>query len=288
MSIRVNIERYNQVVWAVIGSGVVVMGAIGIVTFVVSLSPRGQVGVPVEIVDDPGGPRSAPGIKADPCLPVAILGTPYQLIGVAVDKIVIGGKALAMRAEKGFASSDNYESGLTGCGYSQIGEMSVAGGVLIRDRRSGEVRALLPQSALIHQMEYPLSRKDSRQEDEQIDRFPPEGTLYWEIATADTNGDGVLNSEDDTGAYLSGVDGANLVRISPPRSRVMEKTYDPERKVLTMRISALSDGDSSSGDRETVSIIEASVPQRRMLGTIIESENWQQLLDRAKPLNALP
>ena len=50
MKTRISIERYNQIVWAVIGSGALIFAAIGIVTFVVSLWPRGQTGVPVEVV----------------------------------------------------------------------------------------------------------------------------------------------------------------------------------------------------------------------------------------------
>jgi hypothetical protein len=287
MKIPTNIERYNQLVWAVIGSGVLVIAAIAIVAFLASLWPAGQTGVPVEVVQDPAGPQAVAHVQADPCLPIDIPGTPYQLIGVSVDRIVIGGNLLATRVEKGFASSDSYEASHAGCGYSHGGQTSVAGGVLIRDSRSGEVRALLPQGALIQQMEYPVLRKRSHP-DELPDPFPPEGTLYWEIALADTNSDGVLNSEDDTGAYLSDIDGRNLVRVSPPRSRIMDKTYDAERKILTMKTIAVPGVDRSEDEREVVSIIEASVPQRRIVGTLLESQNWQQLLERAKPLNELP
>lgn len=288
MKFKMKLERYNQIIWAMLGTGALVAVAIGIIAAVVSLFQFGRPGVPVEVVEDPSAPRAGHEIKADVCLPIDIDDTPYQLIRVAVDRIVIKGKALTAERVKKLGSSYSDEGGAAGCGDGGTGYMSVTGSVLIRDKRSDALRLLISQNAMIQHMEYPVRRGKVREDGEADSAFPPPGTLYWEIGLADTNGDGVLSSRDDIGAYLSDVDGGNLVRISPPGSRVLEKTYDEARKQLTLKIVKDTDGDKSLDESDAASIIEVSVPQRRILGTLIENATWQERVRDLKPMNAAP
>lgn len=288
MKFRMSLERYNQIVWAILGTVAAAAIAVGLVSFVLSLFHFDRSGVPVEVVDEQGAPRAGHEVKADVCLPIDIDGTPYQLIRVAVDRIVIKGKSLATERSKGIASSDSGEAAGSGCGDAGTGYLSMNGSVLIRDKRDGTLHLLIAQNAMIQRMEYPVPRGRTREEGEEVSAFPPPGTLYWEIGLADTNGDGVLSGADDVGAYLSDAGGGNLVRISPPGSRVVDKTYDERRKILAMKVVTDSNGDKSLDDNDAASIIEIDVPRRRVIGTLIGSANWQERLRGAKPLNALP
>jgi hypothetical protein len=282
---RIKLERYNQIVWAVIGSGALLIAAISVIVAVIAMFPSGQRGVPVEVVEgDPENTRATADLRVDICPPIPVDGTPYQLIGVAVDRIVIKNRALLAKKAKGFASSYSDEASLGGCGYHGEGSMAATGNVLIRDTRTGAMRPLLAQNALVQHMEYPVRPVNPAGRH----AFPPPEMLYWEIGMGDTNGDGVLDERDDIGAYLSDIDGTKLARITPPGSRVVGKTYDETRRRLYLKIVQDTDGNKTLDDNDSSALIEVDVAHRRIVGTILDARRWQEQSRGLKPLNVLP
>lgn len=284
MKFRIKLERYNQIVWAVIGSGALLIAAIGAIAAVAAMLSSGQRGVPVEVVeDDPAKTQAAANIRVDICPPISVDGTPYQLIAVAVDRIIIKNRVLPAKRAKGFVSSYNDEANLGGCGSHGEGSMSATGNVLIHDTRTGTMRPLLAQNALVRHMEYPVPPVKPAERR----AFPPPGVLYWEIGAGDTNGDGVLDEHDDIGAYLSDIDGTKLTRITPPGSRVVGKTYDETRRRLYLKIVQDTDGNKTLDDKDSSALIEVDVERRRIVGTILDARRWQEQSRGLKPLNVL-
>lgn len=301
------LERYNQILLALIGSALVIVFLVSVVfPIVASWFRSDKQGVPVEVVADPdsdddaaaakgsGAPKKGRVVKIDLCLPVDVVGSPYQLIRVGMDRIVIKGKAFDMQRN----ASDSLAMSSFGSYKPEPGPNlgncesndSVTGNVMIRDKRNGAMRLLLPQNAAIHDMEAPEKRGKPRDESEERNLFPPQGAVYWEIGFSDSNSDGTLNDEDDIGAFFSDADGSHLVRVTPPNSRVLAKAYDEKRGVLTAKIVSDTNGDKTLklDGSDAVSIIEISVPERRMLGVIVENTKWRQQTRKLPTANAAP
>lgn len=284
MKFKLTLERYNQIIWALLGSVALGFAAFGLIAALVSLFPSRH-GVKVDVVDEQASQQTKTEVKAEAALPVDVGDTPYQLIPVSVDRIVIHGKSLTAEAEQSAKGEyESYAPSSREAGYRGDG-LSVAGNVLIRDARSGAMHLFLSQNALIRNLDYPV-RHSKHDADEERDAFPPAGMLYAEIAFNDTNGDGQLDSQDDTGAYLADADGSGLVRITPQRSRVEEKRYDGQRKILTLKIRTDTNGDKSLSDDDTASIIEVSVPERRIIGTLLDNSKLTSSMREMKALNA--
>lgn len=283
MKFRIKLDRYNQIVWAIIGSGALLFAAIGVIVALLAMFMSSQRGVPVEVVDDDSPQTQVADLRVDVCPPIHVDGTPYQLIAVAVDRIVIKNRPLLTKKGKGFVSSYSDEANLTGCEYQGTGSMAATGNILIRDTRTGAMRLLLAQNALVKHMEYPV--RPVKPSERSV--FPPPGVLYWEIGAGDSNGDDVLDEHDDVGAYLSNIDGTKLVRITPPGSRVVGKTYDENRRRLYLKIEQDTDGNKMLDNNDTSALIEVDMDRRQILGTILDASRWKERSRSLKPLNTL-
>jgi hypothetical protein len=270
------LERYNQIVWAAIGSGTILITLVAAVAFVVSvvselLSDRS--GVPVEVVaDGPGGEKARAAVRHDFCLPIPVPGSPYQLIRVGVDRVVVKDRAVVAH----LASSDSYDERryARGCGFYGSSDLETIGNVLVRNVETGVTRPLLAQSALIQAIEYPSGRAEREERRD----FPPPGTLYWEIAFADSNGDGRLDEGDDLGAYLSDPDGRNLKRVTPEASRVLEKVYDERRGLLYLKVLREASGDRTLDAADETALVEVHVARRAAVRTVLERSRLAELL----------
>lgn len=267
------LERYNQVVWAAIGSGTILLTLIAVVSFLVAALWPDRSGVPVEVVaGDDGDGKGRTAVRHDFCLPIPVPGSPYQLIRVGVDRVVVKGRTVVAQLA---SSGDSYEARYTrGCGFYGSSDLETIGNVLVRNVETGAIRPLLAQSALIQAIEYP-SGKTTREERRD---FPPAGTLYWEIAFADSNGDGRLDEGDDLGAYLSGPDGRELVRVTPAASRVLEKAYDERRGLLYLKVLREASGDRTLDAGDETALVEVHVARRAMLRTVVERAQLAELL----------
>jgi hypothetical protein len=281
-----NLERYNQVVWAVVGTGIVVIAAVTVLTatgaLLYSMFKGGSRGVPVAVVDenvqdDPR--RDTP--KYDFCQPIVVPGSPYQLIRIASDRLVVRNKQ-ARLSKMGSGYSSDEESRYETCGLYGSDRPSAVVNVLVRQRQTGIMHLVLNENAVILALEYakPRSRGD---EDESDSAFPPRGVLYWEIASDDSNGDGVIDDYDDAGAYLSEADGSGLVRITPKPSRVLEKTYDKRRNVLLLRIITDTNSDGKLDEADTPSLIETSVAERKVAREVLDKKTLAEFMRDAEP-----
>ena len=297
MRLKLSLQQYNQFVWAVLGTV-----ALGLLLCAAWLAARHGHGyhtygaAKIEAVEGASVRNISSDVSVHAAMPIAVADSPYQLIPVSVNRLVISGKFFRVKRDwrgnrpywgghwgpHGYGAwhhgRDDGWAGEAGC------ELPIPGNVLIRDTRSGAAHLLLPQPAVIYDIAYPGPHGDAMGGD----AFPPRGTLYWEIGLADSNGDGELNKKDDVGAYLSDADGSHLVRVTPPGSHVVARAYDAARKVLTLKIATDTSGDKSLDNNDKTSLIEVSVPQRKMLGVIFDDAAGQQGMSALTPLNQLP
>lgn len=286
MKKKFEIERYNQILWAGIGSGVVAVVAVAVLAATVTALYavlKSRSGVPVAVVEENGqGGTVSEAVHYDFCQPIVVHGSPYQLIRVVTDRLVVRNKLAVMR-KRGYDSYSSDEAKpYDSCGLYGIDGPSAVANVLVRDADSGGMQLLFKENAVIQVLEYPQPPARNT-EPEFAPVFPPVGVLYWEIAFEDSNGDNVIDEHDDSGGYLSDIDGRNLVRITPKSSRVLEKTYDRARKLLTLRIVRDSNSDGKLDDKDAPSLIEVSVVRRKMVREVLDRASLRELIRAAEP-----
>jgi hypothetical protein len=285
MKKKFKLERYNQILWAGIGTGVVaVVVVVVLVATVAALHAmfKSGSGVPVAVVEENGqGGTVSEAVHYDFCQPIVVHGSPYQLIRVVTDRLVVRNKPAVLR-KRGYDSFSSERPSYDSCGLYGSDRPSAVANVLVRNADSGAVQLLLKENAVIQALEYP--RPPFRNpEPEFVPAFPPVGVLYWEIAFEDSNGDNVIDEHDDSGVYLSDIDGRNLVRVTPKVSRVLEKTYDEARKLLTLRIVRDSNSDGKLDDKDAPSLIEVSVVKRKMVREVLDRASLRELMRAAEP-----
>lgn len=281
------VERFNQIVWAIIGTGIVGLAAVlliaGLVALVSSMVSRHSAGLPVAMVEgeatDEQGKKSA---QYDICMPLEMRGSSYQLIKVVSDQFVIRNVKSRMKLAK--VSGDSYLEAPVSNGCRIYGSNRQTGvvNVILRDPASNAMRLMLKENAQIRVMDYPQPlAKNSYGAD--ADAFPPDGAIYWEIAFEDTNKDGEFDEKDDIGAYLSDLDGSHMTRITPAHSRVLERSYNKARNVLMMRILKDGNNDQSLDETDKPSLIEVSVAARQMTREVLDAQTLTGMLRQSEP-----
>lgn len=280
------LERFNQMVWAIIGAGVVGIAGIlliaGLVSAISSLFDSHRRGLPVAMVEgDAADDASKQPAHYDICMPIDVRDSPYQLIRVVSDQFTVR-KALARPRLDKYAPS-SYEAAPMSNACSIYGSSKQTGvvNVIVRQAGDNSMKLLLKENAQIMELEYPA--QPGRHDDDEDTSFPPVGTLYWEIAFADTNHDGVIDEQDDTGAYLSGADGTHMVRVTPEHSRVLDKTYNRSRKVLLLRILRDTNHDNTLDESDKPSLIEVDVAARKMTREVLDAQMLSGMMRQAEP-----
>lgn len=284
-----NLERYNQVILAIIGTGTLVMVMVGLSIGTIEIIGnvlRHTDALPVAVVDEDGsGDTKRDLAQYDFCQPISVPRSPYQLIRVSSDKFVVRNIAVAKpKISKGFSSSDEYGSSqFETCGYNRRGNPSAVVNVLVRNANNGKMHLALDENAVIYTLEFPTERIGDVSDSAD---FPPVGMLFWEMAYTDSSGDGVIDEDDDVGAYLSDADGRNLQRITPIPSRVLERTYDKKNNMLLLRILRDTNGDKKIDDEDSVSLVESSLTTRTMIREILDKKTLSELMLNAEPKQA--
>lgn len=281
------VERFNQIVWAIIGTGIIAMVVVlliaGLVVTVSSIINSGRHGMPVAMVE--GDAPADSGIKPshyDICMPLAVRGSPYQLIRVVSDQFLIRKTTAKARLNKMASDSYSEEPVYGACNIYGNSKQTGVVNVIVRHTVDNSVHLLLKENAVIKALEYPHPT-DKNEYDPSADKFPPVGSLYWEIAFEDTNSDAVFDDKDDFGAYLSSPDGSRLVRITPEYSRVLEKSYDKERKLLLLRILRDTNNDKVLNEADKPSLIEVNVVERKLIREVLDAQTLAEMMRHAEP-----
>ena len=281
------LERYNQIIWAIIGSGVVaavvVSVLIGLAAMFYSMLHSGRGGMQVAVIDE----DAAQGVERksslyDFCQPLAVHESPYQLIRVVSDQFAVRKSAAASKARKSDFASYSESPVYGACGIYGSDRQTGIVNVIIRNVDDNSMHLLLKENAVIHSMEYPQPPAKNEY-GKSAEDFPPAGTLYWEIAFEDSNSDSVIDEKDDLGAYLSNPDGSQLERITPAQSRVLEKSYDKKRNLLTLRILRDTNNDKVLDDKDKPSLIEVNVAKRKMIREVLDSKTLIGMMQQAEP-----
>jgi len=224
------IAKYNQRVWAVIGTAVlaaVVFACVAALWAAVEARGRRH----GEIAAKPLADRKASADEALVyCLPTPIEGTSAVLVGVGV--------ARTSSEQKGSKWSSYGRPSWAAC---QLGERYGSGtlhNVVVWDLDTGKQRLLLETRGRIERFAQPDPKCAEGE------GLVPCGSLYWELTTEDSNGDGTIGTEDATVAYLSDLDGTRLRPLTPKNTSVQGFSSDLRKGLLFFQVRA----DSAEGD----------------------------------------
>ena len=275
---RPSLEGYTRAVWALIGTGVLVLGVVGTtmlgVKLIREMTDDDRVPSAARVADGQEGGEIVP--QYDFCRPIIQRGSPFQLIRVASDRMLIREASIEERVTGSLRKFKYGGKSSQTCAFQDRELPAAIVNVLIRDADSGEMRPALGENARIYTLDYPSVDADDSE-------FPPVGTLFWEIASEDTSGDGLVDERDDVGAYLSDADGRNRVRITPAPSRVLEHTYDAERKVLLLQVLRDTNGDRKLDAVDFPSLFEARLAARGMATEVLDPKLLSAMMREAEP-----
>ncbi len=123
---------------------------------------------------------------------------PERVYGSDISLISIEQQGHYSRA---FSSGSSYERG-------------TKANVLFFDLKAGYYHLLLSEKASINKMDYPESRADSLQK-----------VIFYDISLKDTDGNGRINSEDESNYFISDLSGMNFKRIKLDGYVVVEHQF---------------------------------------------------------------
>ncbi len=218
----------------------------------------------------------------DFCQPLAVYESPYQLVRVVSDQFAVRKMAVESKARKSDYESYSPEPTYGACGIHGSDRRTGTVNVIVRNVDDNSVHLLLKENAVIQSVEYPQPPAKNEY-GKSAEDFPPVGTLYWEIAFEDSNNDSVIDEKDDLGAYLSNPDGSQLERITPAQSRVLEKSYDRKRNLMTLRILRDTNNDKVLDDKDKPSLIEVNAAKRKMIREVLDSKTLIEMMQQAEP-----
>jgi len=204
-----DLQRYNRVVWALIGT-LLLLGALALlVTGVSALWPSRQEGGSLPTASGTSNEGAAPAASA------LRLGIPRPLNGTDTLLVPVEGLLKTMEEPRGFGS------------YSKGGPEAPLFNLLFVDARTRASQALLNGKGLI--THYDVLEDDRSPSAKAVG-------LVLRIVESDTNGNGRLDDGDEDRVYLCDTSGKNL-RVVSPADNVCERfQYDAGRRTLYLLI----------------------------------------------------
>ena len=246
------LERYNQIVFAVLATGAVV-GAVALAAFVfwVSLERDIRAGV---VVDPTARVDDAPPQNLVFCPPIVESTGAYEY--VAVGAVVATDASRDPSLLGSVARQSYYGELLTNCNIGGYGGATRVFNVVVRDRATNEQRLLLAEPGLVVSVEVPTDKCAAGEGP------APCGLLLWRLRPADTNGDGAINNLDATVAYVSDLNARALQAVTPADATELASQWSAknERWYFQIRRDANQDGRYSEEDGAEVLETDAAAP----------------------------
>lgn len=218
------LERYNQVLGAVFGTAVIAGGAALLAVILVAALFSGE--KRSIVLYDPE--TEPPPQELVFCTPVLVKASGIQLFPVAAVDAKDPESPRAFLSSPVSMSISDYAS--AGCGFGRYGRAGNLFNVVIRGPETAGERLLLEHPAQIESLHQPGP------ECEEGEGPLPCNLLHWEIRNRDSNGDGVIDAEDASIAFVSDINVSSLRSVTPPDAELIGYTWDPVHHVLIYQV----------------------------------------------------
>ena len=220
------LERYNQVLWAIVGT----VAAIGI-----GLGVVGTACATVGYIASPHGLHAIGALRGPAEQQPSALVYESPLISPYSDyfMIPVGVEPVSGRAANLISSS--YDSGnpRTFKAFSIYYGLSwpTCSNVVFVHRATGKASVLLDRRAVITQLYYPY---EEALKSDRSAKMPK--VLLLGLVDADTNGDGRMNEDDAVTGYLADLAGQHLTPITPPGTQLLDWEFDERSASVIARV----------------------------------------------------
>lgn len=248
-----NLKRYND--WLIAVAGTLIAGS-ALVIISLELWRQHTYNRPPAglIVDAPPG-KPKPTQVLSQCGAVFVPGTDFQYIPVAA--VVTDDSGNNASVSSLHQSSVSYDrapgSLLTSCAGHYSVPYSIFN-VVIRNAVTREQRLLLKTPAQVSGLFAPDAHCA------EPEATVPCATLFWLIRDHDTNGDGVVNSEDAVGLYVSDLVATTLHRVSPVDATVLDWRWSARSGELQILVRHDVDHSGKFTDKDGTELIATKGP----------------------------
>lgn len=242
------IERYNQIIWAIVGT-VMFLGVLSILIISsVSLFNSAQKQRGVRVIQ-PGRTEAIDRVteKAVYADPIITDHSEYVMIPVEIREI--------SKSDGAFGS---IKAGYYGSSYSKITHIYHGfyfgrfNNVVFYNKNSGNSHLLLNKKALISSFYFPYEKEDGK--DKPITKF-----LLFGISDKDTNGDGLINEKDAIVGHMSDLSGRNLQQVTPENTQLIDLRVDKNIDAIFLRIKKDSNNDKRFSDEDDISVFRINL-----------------------------
>lgn len=252
-----NIDKFNKVIWSIIGI-VILLGILaGLGSIVYSIFRYNRYhpdGIEIQAGQEAAKEKSYV-LKTVYEMPLLTEGSDFFVVPVSLKKVSKSQEAERYLSKYSDASSWESRS------YSKvdcIGYNYFEGpchNLIFIDKKSIQAYKLLNERAYIGAVFFP--EKKYLSEEKSRPTF-----ILLKIGRKDTNGDGTINGKDALAGYLVGLDGKNLTQITPSDASMASWRYDQDSKKLFVKIVEDMNRDKkfTEEDREKILIVDTEAP----------------------------
>lgn len=243
------IEKYNQIVWAIIGTAVLIGVLLVMVASPLSFfwGRQRQKGIKVEQFDQKETGRNP-------------------------EEIVVYSNPIVMEDSEYIMIPVRLKDKKSGFGKSRLSEYASYRGrynnIIFYNKNNGQSHLLLNKKAIISSFYFP--NKKEYEKDKPVLKF-----LLFGISENDTNGDGIINERDAVIVYLSDLAGKNLQQITPKNTQLIDWEIDENSDMIFLRIRKDSDNDGQFTERDSITVLKVNV-QNPIIGTEITTDKIQK------------
>lgn len=239
------LERYNQLLIAVLGTGAGI-GGVALAAGLALLALREA--RPARILVDQQAP-DRPRQELVFCQPTIVPKSGLQLLPVAV-RAIDESKDVRVTSPPGLAS---YSPSDQNCGLSRYGWAGQIFNVVVRTPGTDQQRLLLDRPSQIEALHMP--HEDCARGEGPV----PCGLLQWHIRDTDSNADGAISGEDALVAYHSSSVVDELRPVTPGEASLVTFLWDPKRNSILFQVRFDRSGDRRFDEDDPTEILELAL-----------------------------
>jgi hypothetical protein len=267
------LQRYNEVLFAVVATGALLLGLTGIASswWLSRDRDRDPAGVQLE---QPGPATASAPVRQQTlefCEPQVVGGTPFEYFPVGVVDQLYADRDPKVAGDYGFAammvSSENHVP-TTGCYGDSARRVT---NVVIQNHAQGSERLLLDKPGLIDSMSLPDT--DCAKGEGRV----PCGIAIWMLRSEDSNGDGKLNALDVLSTWVSDLNGERLRRLTPQGQSTEDVHWFTDSNRLVIRVRPDTNGNEKYTDEDGIRLLVTSATEPSMATEAIGAATLEKL-----------